>query len=178
MLGEDWIDMDDAYPELQDLYRNGDDEEKERYKKLVDAYVLNRAAIMFTYPTEEMKFTINAHTLVDEAFACPTRRREDGKIMLNYISEARNINDALDASTEEYITARFICRIMFNVCTIEAIAEEAAIAVSRSQDEAEDLYLRMKKFHKLGIKYFCFVLCRRDSRVEQVFMEILCRRMS
>lgn len=142
--------MDEVYEELELLYRN--DEGKKYYKKLLDAYITNESSSTktFTYRSEELKFSIGSHIVADYAFACLTRRRDDDKIVFYYISDERNVNDALDVQTEGHVAARFVCQMTFNVCSIVAIAEEPATAIATPKYGVEHIYLQMRTFYKPG----------------------------
>jgi len=149
MFEEDPVDMNEVYRDLETLRLN-DDEEKLSYERLLLGYTEAGPSMAYTYPTEEIIFTITTHSIVDYAFACLTRKRDTQELMLNYISDPRNINAALDFPIEGYITARFICRMTMDICSIVAMAEEPATAIISPEYNIEDLYLQRRAFNKPG----------------------------
>ena len=102
----------------------------------------------FTYRSRLIPFVKHSKPYAEFAFACVAQSLQTKDFYVYYVSEAYNINTALQVPiVRPPISARFICAAYWDACELDAIAEEPAVAFT---DDAENVYLQMRKVYDPG----------------------------
>jgi len=153
---EDPLDMDDAYSKIYSLVDKRSHLDYRQLGVILRHYEKKKGFIMsnmfYTYPSISIPLDDFEETQSEYAFACMTNsdssaRQHRDNILLYFVSDEYNINEALDVHTNEYIAARFIFRWGYSLSTLVALAEEPGTALSSLEQTVEDIYLQMRQFY-------------------------------
>ena len=144
MNGLMFIDMNTIYDELQSFVKDVPHLAAYHKEVLQDYQRDTDSRISFTYKSRPKFFNVDSRVRKQEfSFVCVAKESSTNELVIFYISEAYNIN--MDAGDQ--VLARFICKTVYVICKLEAIAEEPALAMASPTFAVEDAYLQYRKFN-------------------------------
>ena len=156
---DEHVDMLVAYEDMINLPKNEHQRKFALYKDILRGYKkkLHLYGRVFIHPPVTfglLNFGDYNHN--EYMTVCLTKHFGKGKPDVNFVTDAYNVNNALEILKEErgYIAARFVFQNEFTPNALIALAEEPAIDSPFSKQKIMELYRQMRSVYKSGKLHF------------------------